>query len=78
MFDDESWDNGYRRGYHDGHNAGEHLGEQALRDRLLRRVELFGQDLRLGLPDVHTPIECLRMISLLIEDRRGDCHGSRD
>ena len=60
---------GYRRGFSEGHFAGEELGEQALRDRLLKRLEIWGHDLRLGLHDVATPEECLHQIELLIEDR---------
>jgi hypothetical protein len=78
-FDISSWHAGYHSGYHDGHSHGEALGEQALRDRLLRRLHLWGHDLRLGLhSDVETPAECLHQVELLVEDRRGGRHGSGD
>jgi len=70
MFDMRLWTDGYARGYGEGHDAGECMGEQALRDRLLRLLETWGQDLRLGLLDVKSPDECLHHVMLLIEERR--------
>jgi hypothetical protein len=66
----EDWNSGYLRGYHDGHSAGELLGEQALRDRLLRRLVVVEQDLRLKLlHNMETPLAVLRAVERLIEDR---------
>ena len=71
-FDRVSWDAGYRHGYHDGRHDGESLGEQATRDALLRKIDRWGADLRLNLHDVHTPVETLHAIFLLLEVR-GRC-----
>jgi hypothetical protein len=69
-FDWVSWDAGYRHGYRDGRHDGEELGAQSTHDHYLRKITLWGADLRLDLHDVHTPSETLHAITLLLEERR--------
>jgi hypothetical protein len=69
-YDVQSWGAGYRRGFSDGHASGEQLGEYAMRERLMKRLGDWGQDLKLGCFDVATPVETWREICLLVEECR--------
>jgi hypothetical protein len=67
-YDVASWGEGYRRGFVDGHKAGADWGAWAVKDCLLKHLDAWGADLRLGLHDAATPEDTWREMGLLVRD----------
>jgi hypothetical protein len=63
MFDERSWNDGFQRGFREGLWQGSYDE----RRKVLRQLEIWGRDLRLGFPDVATPLDAFKAIRLLLE-----------